>query len=252
MLPESGSVLGVDVGWSLTQRSSAVCRLDWDAQSLRWTMLRFTGQSEARAAAIAEIVGAHQLLAAAIDGSLRGDLTVIDRYRAAEKALAAKPISSRISQPGSSRSPVGRTLNHHANEFARLIIETGQLGPASHDHAIHRLALAEAFPTSYLGLLHPDPEKGLRTRRSDRYYEHAVMEGVLEQMVVHHLPGRRMHQSFADVTNHDDRAALICALTALGVARNDYVAVGDADGWIILPPRDFIAAWARPLVAGWN
>ncbi|SEQ06401.1 hypothetical protein SAMN05428969_1784 [Devosia sp. YR412] len=252
MLPESGSVLGVDVGWSLKQRSSAVCRLDWDGESVQWTIRRFTGQTELREAAMAEVIGSHPLLAAALDGPLRGDLAVVDRYRGCEKALSVKPIAGRISQPGSSRSPVGRLLNHHTNEFARLVIDSGRLRAASHAHAIHPLALAEAFPTSFLGLLHPDPEKGLRVRRSDRYYEAAVADGVLDRLLGHHLPGRKLEQSFETVTNHDDSAALVCAITALGVARNDYTTVGDDDGWIILPPADFIADWARPLVADWN
>jgi hypothetical protein len=46
------------------------------------------------------------------------------------------------------------------------------------------------------------------------------------------------------VTNHDDRAALICALTALCVAAGDFTAVGDADGWIVPPPRRFVQDWA--------
>lgn len=149
MLPESGSVLGVDVGWSLKQRSSAACRLDWDADSVGWTIRRFTGDPETRASNIVEVVGAHRLLAAALDGPLRGDLAVVDSYRTAERALSIKPIASRISQPGSSRSPIGRLLNHHTNEFARLLIDSGRLGGATHGHAIHRLALAEAFPTSF-------------------------------------------------------------------------------------------------------
>jgi len=41
---------------------------------------------------------------------------------------------------------------------------------------------------------------------------------------------------------------LICALTALSIAANDYTAVGDANGWIVLPPRDLIASWAWPLL----
>jgi hypothetical protein len=42
------------------------------------------------------------------------------------------------------------------------------------------------------------------------------------------------------IVNHDDRAAFVCALTALSVATADFVAVGDDDGWIVLPPRQFI------------
>jgi hypothetical protein len=39
---------------------------------------------------------------------------------------------------------------------------------------------------------------------------------------------------------------MICALSALCVATGDFVAVGDEDGWIILPPKLFIrpAQWS--------
>jgi hypothetical protein len=47
-----------------------------------------------------------------------------------------------------------------------------------------------------------------------------------------------------DVRNHDDRAALVCAITALAIAAGDFTAVGDADGWIALPPRSFVQPWA--------
>ena len=77
-------------------------------------------------------------------------------------------------------------------------------------------------------------------------------DGTLARLLAHHLPDRLLEQNFGSVTNHDDRAALVCAITALGVASIDYTAVGDGDGWIILPPAAFIADWARPLVTSWN
>jgi len=49
-----------------------------------------------------------------------------------------------------------------------------------------------------------------------------------------------------DIRDHDDRAAFACALTALCVAAGQFTAVGDADGWIILPPRAMIPDW------GWS
>lgn len=48
-----------------------------------------------------------------------------------------------------------------------------------------------------------------------------------------------------DITNHDDRAAFVCAITALGVVAGDFTAVGDkSDGWILLPRRAFVQNWA--------
>lgn len=254
MLPEAGSVLGIDVGWSLKSRSSAVCRLDWDGQTVRWTINRFTAQADDRRDAILTTAGAHHLLAAAFDGPLRGDLKPIEVYRTAERRLSERAIRDAIGKLAQSNSGNGRLLNAATHACAGIVIEHTLLAGATHPHAIHRLAIAEAFPNSFLGLMlaDPAPHKGGRGQRSDRYYVALVADGTLERLIAHHLPGRRLEQGLAIVTNHDDRAALICAITALGVANDDYVAVGDEDGWIILPPRDFIAAWAHPLVAGWN
>jgi len=252
MLPQTGSVLGVDVGWSLKAASSGICRLDWDEQTISWTLAHFTGHPGARADNLAAVTGDRLLLAVGLDGPLRGDLAVIDRYRLAERLLSQKAIASRISQPGSSRSPVGRLLNHHTNQFAAMLIERGFVAAAQHHHAVHGLALFEAFPTSFLGLMLEAAEKGIRQQRSDRYYTALVADGTLERLLAHHLPGRRLAGALADVRNHDERAALVCAISALGVAAGDYVAVGDADGWIILPPQRFIAGWAQPLVESWN
>jgi len=254
MLPPSGSVLGVDVGWSLQQRSSAACRLDWDGEQVRWTIRRFTAATAERRAGLLDVSGPHHMLAAAFDGPLRGDLGSIDTYRLAERQLSERPVRDAIGKLAQSNSGNGRLLNAATNACARIVLDRGLIAAATHPHAIHDRAIAEAFPNSFLGLMLADPAplKGGRGKRSDRYYVGLAEDGTLAALIAHHLPGRRLEQTFASVTNHDDRAALICALTALGVARNDYMAVGDADGWIILPPRQFLANWAQPLATGWN
>jgi hypothetical protein len=240
------------VGWSLTQRSSAICRLEWTENAIDWTVQNFTAKPAVREAAILELAGPTSLLAVALDGPLRGDLAIIDRYRLAERTLSERTIAQRISQPGSSRSPVGRLLNHHTNEFARLLLAHASIADARHAHAIHSKAIAEAFPTSFLGLMLDNPEKGLRQRRSDRYFEAALQSGTLQRLLSEYLPGRRIGLEISQLTHHDDRSAFVCALTAVLIAANDYTAVGDSDGWIILPPPRFIAAWAKPVVQGWN
>ena len=51
-------------------------------------------------------------------------------------------------------------------------------------------------------------------------------------------------EGLESITNHDHRAAFICALAALCVARKQYVAVGDPeDGHIVLPP--ILQPWAE-------
>jgi len=253
MLPATGSVLGIDVGWSLKARSSAACRLDWDDTGVRWFITRFNaGDSDRRAGVLAAMAG-HHLLAAAFDGPLRGDLKQIDRYRQCERQLSGRAVRDAIGKLAQSNSGNGLKLNAATNDCAGIVLDHGNLAAAGHRHAIHKRAIAEAFPNSFLGLMLADPApfKGGRGSRSDRYYMALAQDGTLERLVQHHLPGRLV-PGFSAITNHDDRAALICALTALGIANNDYLAVGDSDGWIILPPPSFIASWAQPIVRDWN
>ena len=59
------------------------------------------------------------------------------------------------------------------------------------------------------------------------------------------MPGRRLALSLTAIEDHDERAALVCALAALCIVAGDFTAVGDdEDGWIILPPRRQFADWA--------
>jgi hypothetical protein len=69
--------------------------------------------------------------------------------------------------------------------------------------------------------------------------------GTFDSLVDHVLPGRRLARAPTYLTDHDERAAFVCALTALCVAADDYTAVGDHDGWIILPPYPLLQPWAR-------
>lgn len=245
MLPAEGSVLGVDVGCSAARRSTAVCRFDWAGGTIRWSIARCRAAAAERAAAIAALAD-RPLLAAAFDGPLAPGLDVIGAYRLAERLLTLG-FGPRIGKPGQSSTPVGRLLNAHANACAEAVAATGRVAAATHAQAIHAQAIAEAFPSAWLGMLIEAPEAipTRRSDRSDRYYLHLAENGGLAAAIADLLPGRALAQPLAGVTNHDDRAALICALTALGLAAGDYAAVGDAQGWIVLPPPALIRPWAR-------
>jgi len=186
---------------------------------------------------------------AAFDGPLRSDLNEIGVYRIAELMLT-RQLRPFIGKPGQSSSPVGKLLNHHANECAKAVLALDVVAEARHPQRLVARAIVEAFPSSFLGLLIEDPASlnARRGDRSDTFYSHLASSGGLDRLAGHLLPGRAPAEPFVKVSNHDDRAALICALTALSIAANDYTAVGDANGWIVLPPRDLIASWAWPLL----
>jgi predicted RNase H-like nuclease len=244
-LASAGSVLGIDVGCSPRRRSSAVCRLDWDRQKIHWAIARFRAAEPERSATISRIVGKTPLACVAFDGPLRSDLEPIGVYRVAERLLTRR-LQRLIGKPGQSSTPVGKQLNRHANECAKVVLRLGEVFPAAHRAAIHAKAIVEAFPSSFLGLMIAEPQllDTQRGNRSDIFYAHLARTGVLTRLISDLLPDRRLVDVFEAVTNHDDRAAVVCALTSLCVAARRYSSVGDQQGWIILPPRDFIQPWA--------
>ena len=248
-LPAAGSVLGVDVGYSAKNRSSAVCRLDWNATEIKLTIDRFRALEPERFDVLSAVAD-RRLIVAAFDGPLRSDLKVIGKFRLAEKLLTLR-LRPFIGKPGQASAPVGKQLNAAANECAEIVLGLDLVNASVHDHAIHSVAIVEAFPSSFLGVLIEDPKSlsARRSKRSDDFFVHLAKEGLLNRLIEHHLPGRQLTKTFNTITNHDDRAAVVCALTALAVAAGDYVVVGDKnDGWIILPPRSFIRPWAWTLL----
>ncbi|GCA49921.1 hypothetical protein KGO5_02367 [Sinorhizobium sp. KGO-5] len=157
-----------------------------------------------------------------------------------------------IGKPGQSSAPVGKLLNQHANACAALVLALADLKEARHGVPLDNKALVEAFPGVFLGVIIENPQElaARRGDRSDTFFRHLAGNGWLQALIEHLLPGRTLTGDLTAVINHDGRAALVCALSALGVAARTFVAVGDDDGWIILPPRAFIRPmqWA-PLEA---
>ncbi len=191
------------------------------------------------------VAGNVLLEAAAFDGPLRKGLDVIGRYRTAERMLTRR-LGAKIGKPGQASAPIGKALNAAANTCARIIRERCHLAPALHAVAIDKRAIVEAFPTAFMGLLLSDPSS-IATRRGDRsdlFYQHLAASGQLSGLIDYLLPGRISELDLASLMNHDDRAALVCAITALCVTTGDFTAVGDTDGWIVLPPREVICDWA--------
>jgi len=242
-ISNTGAVLGVDIGWAPKDSTTCVCRLDWTLTAVSFVCS--CAPLGGRRDLLCDFAD-RKLLVAAFDGPLRGDLAIIGHYRSAEHLLTER-LGQRIGKPGQSSTPVGKLLNFHASECARILLAIRKVGDAAHDHAIHSAAIVEAFPSSFLGVLIEDPEdlRVNRASRSDIFYRHLAQSGRLHALVEYLLPDRSLKTSFTKVTHHDESAAAICALTALCVAAGHYTVVGDkTHGWIVLPPRSFIQPWA--------
>lgn len=247
-LSTKGAVLGIDVGCSPTRKSGAACLLEWSDNKLSWRVERFRAVEPERTHVIVRVIGGRRLSAAAFDGPPRRGFDVVGRYRVAERMLTRR-LQPLIGKPGQASAPVGKLLNEHANACVAAVLTTSQVQAAEHLRAIHETAVVEAFPSSFLGVLITDPGK-LQARRGDRsdtFYQ-AVADEELTRLLTALLPGRIIDRPLSAATNHDDRAGIVCALTALGIAAGRYTAVGDSDGWIVLPPPEFVQPWARKLL----
>ena len=241
-----GRVLGIDVGWSEKDDTSAVCRLSWSKHRVYWKTKRFRATPSDRERAIRDVAGKRALLAVAIDGPLRRGFDRIGRYRSAERLLSRGALPVRIGKPGQSSSPHGKHLNEQANKAASVVKRYCSVHEARHAVRIDKYAIVEAFPTTFFGSMVEDPGRLLGSgARSDRYFAHLANVGTLDRLMRKWLGRRHCVREPCDIDDHEDRAAFVCALTALAVAAGEFTAVGDdRDGWIILPPRWAWAAWA--------
>ena len=161
--------------------------------------------------------------------------------------MLTRRLQPKIGKPGQASAPVGKRLNAAANLCVNVVLEKCQIATATHVTRIDQKAIVEAFPTAFMGVMLRDPRSlpTSRNNRSDIFFQHLIATDALEYLITCLLPGRSLVDRLDAITNHDDRAALVCALTALSVAAGDYTAVGDSDGWIILPPHRFVRSWAR-------
>ena len=245
-MDNEGSVLGIDVGWSRKRKSSAVCRLSWSAHEIEWKIGRFIATDYDRERMISQVASDNSLLAVAIDGPLRPGFDEIGHYRSAERILSRGELYKRIGKPGQSSSGNGKKLNAQANKSAEFVKQHCHIREARHQVKIDDCAIVEAFPTTFLGVMIDSPALLDRPKiRSDRYFIHLAENQCFERLVKRLIGNYSWHHSPLEVVNHDDRAALVCAFTALCVAAGEFTAVGDKDdGWIILPPQWMFAGWA--------
>jgi hypothetical protein len=159
-------------------------------------------------------------------------------------------------KPGLSHVPgTGREFRQAGQESARQLSEntSGHELLVKFPRVWGARNIVEAFPNAFMGVLLPggcfDRIPKLRRGRKfewlyDECRERNIFDSVIDKIgtatlssVLHHIKSNQ---------NHDQKAALICLLTAAAVAAGRYTAVGDPEGgYFFLPPWEIWAQWAR-------
>lgn len=173
--------------------------------------------------------------------------------RLVEQALASGGFARRCKAAFSHVPGTGRLLREHAGAAAdRLIAAAPHPTRCPTVRAAH--GIIEAFPNAYLGVCLPDGVYATqpplrRGRKSDWLYDRwlAAEHAVLFERIG--APAG-LSDAMRITRDHDERAALVCLMTACGVLTGRFVALGEpVGGWITLPPLDCWASWARDALA---
>ncbi len=256
--------LGIDVGYSKPYATTGLCLITLDQDRLWWECRNATTDECERTDDLRALIPYNAVLrGVGIDGPLCRGLGPVNHYRAAEAMLNHAGIRERCN-PSPANSGSGPSLHDHATTLARLFLALQSekhcnIARADDErYTIHQSCIVEAFPDAFLAFLLPlnEIQAGIsRGERSDQYWEVAVANGYL-QALIRRLERGVHFDPLGSIRNHDRRAAFICALSAMCVARNKYVAVGaPGSGDIILPPRSVWGAdaaahgsWAEPIL----
>ena len=253
--------LGIDVGYSKRRRSTGLCLLEVAPSSIRWQCVNTGTDEDQRLKDLRNLVprGTH-LLGVGIDGPLTPGLRVVPHYRSSD-ALLTRGVFAKRGKPGATSAPSGQQLHRHATFLAELVLRLqGEghftLAPGTHPNPVHPSRILEVFPNAFLSVLLADVDfcnRPLHRNASDVFWEVAVREeSYLENLFKALAPGREFETPLNSITDHDHRAALLCALAVLCADQNRYVLSGDpVDGDIILPPHEFWGAGPKGVSMPW-
>lgn len=239
--------LGVDVGFSTQVRSTGICVIEPSEKvPVRCAHVR----THETFGAMDDLLARKHPVAVAIDGPLVpvgspcASFTEVNRYRNCERLLSGGIFQKRC-KPGPTNSPRGLALHRQATLIANKLMRQ-----------FPGTVIAEAFPNAFLGVMLSDDAFQSPIRRgikSDVFWDHCVRRTSVMRRLLGHLfaerAARRIFEQIAPLENHDERAAVICAIVARGAEMKANLLVGDhADGAISLPPHRFIKGWARKVL----
>lgn len=242
------NVAGIDVGLTLVDRTSGICRTGDDGEVVTHTYIdRLSRVQELGRTILFDVL--------AIDAPILRKHELHYRPRACEKVFIWGAFQRRC-KCGESQVPgTGQALRRAgvdtAHAFAADVSVSQCVRPFPRVFGEHNIV--EAFPNAFIGVTLSEQTFGSTPERGakfdwlyDRWCE-ADVPGRLRELVAWD------RETFWRATNnnnhHDERAALVCALTALCALRGTYVAVGEpSGGYFFLPPWETWAEWARKAV----
>jgi hypothetical protein len=243
-------LVGLDVGFSRTRASSGVATLARGV--VRVGRARATWSDRIRL-----LRAIRRAAVAAIDAPV---LPALDHAVRPCERLLARGLFQRRCKPGFSHVPgTGLRLREAGMETARQLqdLVSDAMPPVAFPRVFDARNVVEAFPNAFLGVcvdesLYESAPPLPRGRKFDWLYDTWCAAKLFERFVAcENIPLPDAVPSVCRANHdHDERAALVCLLTAACVAAGHYVAIGEpCGGYLFLPPWPLWAAWARAELA---
>lgn len=238
-------LVGLDVGFSKTRLSSGAARLN--SQGLRLGRVGSTWESRSKVLGPVDLADM-----AAIDAPLLPKEHF--EPRACERVFTLGRFQRRC-KPGLSHIPgTGQSFREAGFEAAeQLAPHVSDADTATQFPRVRTgKNIVEAFPNAFLGVMIPEPRyeamPALRRGREkfdwlyDQWCENSGSGDLMAGLGFDNAFQRRCR----DCRDREERAALVCLITAGAAFHGTYTAVGDPQGgYFFLPSLHFWADWAQ-------
>jgi len=241
------SVAGIDAGLTFVRPTSGVCRAADSGYHVAHTFVDTLSRQE-------HLPPTSTFDVLAIDAPVLPAGMLDYGVRPCEKAFVWRTFRRRC-KPGESHVPgTGQALRRAGCETAAQFGQ--QVSTQNIAVAFPRIQapynILEAFPNGFLGVCLPDATYNQmpvlrRNAKSDWLMDQRVAGGISAafQQFISWL-GDGFWLALNENAQHDERAALVCVLTAACVFDGRYVAVGDdIGGYFFLPPWEIWSDWAK-------
>lgn len=239
------NLIGLDVGFSATRQSSGVARFASGEVSVGCASTSLKSRQQ--------LFGTDEFDIAAIDAPI---LPRESNFQRACEHLFTLGRFQRRCKPGLSHVPgTGRAFREAGYQSAGHLapLTSGRKLSAHFPRVCEGVNIVEAFPNAFLGVLLTEGCFDLmpKLRRGQKFewlYEQCRQQDIFDSVIaatdVVALPA--ILTCLKSNTNHDQKSALICLLTAAAVASGRYTAVGEPEGgYFFLPPWNLWTGWAR-------
>lgn len=236
-------LIGLDIGYSTHRRTNALAEIN-DGE-LRVIKLNVAERD-------AELAQVKDVDVIAIDAPIVPTGCPLTVPRLVEQFFC-RGIFQKRCKPGASHVPgTGHLLRTHGSQAAALVAHASRWStPPPFPTVFPQSGIVEAFPNAFLGVALPDEvyvvtPKLLRGAKFDWPYHQWIERQIFAEAVVRCGLPLELNDRLISERDHEQRAALVCLLTAAFAATGQAEVIGEAaTGYFFLPSAEIWASWAR-------